>query len=229
MYNLYEVIDLKYNIKLVHQEHLQNEYYEFDFEKPSDFHFQEGQYGIFEITHKEIDDRKSRVFSIASSDDDSYIRIATKIPKFPSIYKQTLLSMKPGEEMSLTGPIGKFTLEDAYKAVYIAGGIGITPIRSILMSKKAKSRKHNDLLIYSELEKSYPYIKELEQISNLEIQCVADVLPTIKSIKEAAEKYHNDASYYVSGGPAFVKDISALLQESGVKSNNIKFDVFVGY
>ena len=229
MYNVYGVVNLKYNVKLVQRKQLLSDYYEFDFEKPEDFHFQEGQYGTFEMIHKEIDDRKFRVFSFASTDDEPMIKIATKIPNPATIYKQNLMTMELGEEMTMNAPIGKFTLETDKPAVFIAGGIGITPIRSILMSKEAKKSDRQDLLIYSELEKYYPYQEDLESLKHLKIVYVSDVIPTQNAIVAAASSNQNDAWYYISGSPVFVKEISKLLESIGIESSQIKFDVFTGY
>jgi len=220
---------VKYKIKLLHQEHLQNDYYVFDFEKPEGFQFEEGQYGTFEIVNKDINDKTFRVFSIASTAEESFIRIGTRIVDKPSVYKQELLKMHDGDELLMNAPMGKFTFEPDSKAVFIAGGIGITPIRSIILCDHYNNQKRKDLLIYSELDKCYPFMEELNKIANLEIKCASDIEPTQKLIVEAAIEYKNDAFYYISGSPGFVKGISASLNENGVNSDRIKFDVFAGY
>lgn len=220
---------MEYNIKLISKEHIENAYYEFDFEKPEGFTFLEGQFGKFELINKDIDDCKFRVFSIASTCDDTLIRIGTRITDTPSLYKKELLNMKLGEEVKLDAPIGKFTLEVDSKAVFIAGGIGITPIRSLLLSNQCRSHNYVDELIYSELEECYPYKEELEALENLDISYAADIEPTQKLIRDAAKNNKNNAFYYVSGSPGFVKGISGLLRENGVDSSKIKFDVFKGY
>lgn len=220
---------MKCNVKLMHQEHLQNDYYEFDFEKPKDFEFIEGQYGTFEIVNKDIDDRNFRVFSIASTNDENYIRIATRITDKPSVYKQELLKMHEGEEILMKAPIGKFTLEPDYKAVFIAGGIGITPIRSIILCSKYQQQNRKDYLIYSELDQCYPFKDELEAVDGLKIDYAADIEPTQRLVISAAKENQNDSYYYVSGSPGFVKGISSLLKDNGVEPDKIKFDVFAGY
>lgn len=218
-----------YKMSLVQRDHLENEYYCFDFKKPEGFVFDEGQFCRFEILDKEIEGRSFRVFSIASTNDESVVRIATRIADKCSSFKQELLTMPIGGLVSVTSPRGKFKLEEDYDAVFIAGGIGITPIRSILLSKERNNLKRNDLLIYSELEKCYPFSDELNTLADLEIQYAADIEPTQKLIIDSAKKFQNTVFYYISGSPGFVNGISGLLNENGIKQTQIRNDVFVGY
>ena len=217
------------NIKLISSRHLENEYFCFDFEKPKDFIFKEGQYCLFELNNKELIGRKIRAFSIASTSDESIVRIATRIVEKCSDYKVALKSMKTGEEISVSVPKGEFILETSTNGVFIAGGIGITPIRSMLLSKTRNNSMRKDVLIYSELEKCYPFKKELETLPNLTIHYAADVEPTQKLIISNALEFKNTVFYYVSGSPGFVNGISNLLMANGVQKDRIRYDSFIGY
>jgi len=218
-----------YKMNLIHSEHLANEYFCFDFQKPNGYVFKEGQFCLFEIINKNITGRTSRAFSIASTNDEQYIRVATRIVGKCSDYKEVLKTMAVGDEISMSEPKGKFCLEEDFDGVFIAGGIGITPIRSMLLSKERIQSKRNDVLIYSELEKCYPFKEELESLSYLEIQYAADIEPTQKLIIDNAKKYQNSVFYYVSGSPGFVNGIRSLLIEQGIQPDHIKNDLFVGY
>jgi len=216
-------------IKLISSKHLDNEYFCFDFEKPKDFLFKEGQYCLFELHNKDITGRKTRAFSIASTSDEAIVRIATRIVEKCSDYKIALKSMKKGDEISVSIPKGEFVLETSTNGVFIAGGIGITPIRSMLLSKSRNIPSRQDILIYSELEKCYPFKEELEILPNLVIQYAADIEPTQKLIISNAIKYKNTVFYYVSGSPGFVNGISKLLMDNGIKEERIRHDSFIGY
>lgn len=165
-------------IELIKRYRIKNDYYCFDFKKPINFSFIEGQYSIFGLIDKDIKGRNQRAFSIASTNEEPFIRFSTKIVDSPSDYKNILLQMSIGEQLFLTIPQGIFVLEEDYDGIFIAGGIGITPIRSILLSKKRNKNLRNDVLIYSELERCYPFTYELEKLSGLDIICTADVEPT---------------------------------------------------
>ncbi len=220
---------IKHRISLVQSNKLENEYYCFDFEKPAGFTFVEGQFCVFELLNNNIEGRNSRVFSIASCSGEDNIRFATRIVDTPSEFKQALLKMQAGEEMLMTTPKGKFVLEKDYDGVFIAGGIGITPIRSMLLSKARNTRKRDDTLIYSELVECYPFKDDLEKLPGLKIIYACDIEPTQKAITDCTKKYQNNVFYYLSGSPGFVKGITGLLKENGITSDYIKFDVFVGY
>ncbi|MFH0992981.1 MAG: FAD-dependent oxidoreductase [bacterium] len=218
-----------YEIVLIKCVHLEKEYYYFDFTKPEGFAFTEGQFGLFGILGREIEGRKLRAFSIVSTNGDPFIRVATRIVASPSDFKRCLLELNPGDRVSMKAPLGEFILDASRLAVFIAGGIGITPIRSMLFSNLRNVGRRNDVLIYSELEANYPFREELEKLSGLETLFAADIEPTQKVIIQTVEKRQNDAVYYLSGSPGFIRSITALLEAHGIQSESIRFDVFVGY
>ncbi len=218
-----------YKLKLLHSENLVKDYYLFDFTKPEGFTFVNGQFGVFGLIGEEVEGRKLRAFSIASTNEESFIRIATRILPAPSDFKQKLLDMKLGGEVSMNAPLGDFSLNEAYGAVFIAGGIGITPIRSMLLSKQRSQSSRNDTLIFSELDGNYPFKSEVEKLVDLDILYAADVEPTQSVIIQTALKHKNDVFYYLSGSPGFVNGIKALLEQNGIVKEQIKFDAFIGY
>lgn len=218
-----------YNVMLIDRERLDNEYYRFDFEKPEGYHFKEGQYAIFKLIDHDLEGKDFRIFSIAYTNEEPYIRIATRIPELHSDFKEVLLHMPVGNKINMSEPKGKFVLEPDCECVFIAGGIGITPIRSMILSQSLQEDGEKEELIYSELESCYPFKEELEHISGLNIDYCADIEPTQNTIRQAVKKYKNNVTYYISGSPGFVKGISGLLKENGVTDEHIKHDLFVGY
>jgi len=218
-----------YNVTLIDRKLLDNEYYRFDFEKPEGYHFKEGQYSIFKLIDRELEGKDFRIFSIASANEEPYIRIATRIPELHSDFKDVLLHMPIGDKINMSEPKGKFVLDPNCECVFIAGGIGITPIRSLILSQPKQEDVDQNTLIYSELESCYPFQDELEDIPGLNIDYCADIEPTQNAIKQTVKKNKNNVTYYISGSPGFVKGISGLLKENGVTDDHIKHDLFVGY
>ncbi len=218
-----------YEITLTKRMHLEKEYYAFDFTKPEGFVFTEGQFGLFGIVGREIEGKKLRAFSIASENGEPFIRVATRIVAVPSDFKCRLLELNPGDKVTMKAPLGEFVLDASRPAVFIAGGIGITPIRSMLLAKARNAGVGHDVLIYSELEANYPFHSELESLAGLEILYAADIEPTQKAILQTIDKRQNDAGYYLSGSPGFIRSITALLEAHGIQPDRIRFDVFVGY
>ncbi|MNJ47342.1 Benzoate 1,2-dioxygenase electron transfer component [compost metagenome] len=96
-----------------------------------DLTWKAGQYGLFSITHKSVKNG-TRPFSVSSAPAENAVRITTRIGEQPSEFKKALLELTPGMKITMRGPVGPFYLQDENPALFIAGGIGITPFRSIL-------------------------------------------------------------------------------------------------
>jgi len=219
----------KYVIAL-HRMEVDGDYYIFDFNVPDDFVFTEGQYGIFSFVDKSvINDKPFRAFSIASAINEKYIKIAMKIRKIPSNFKMLLRDLSPGEKMSVKAPYGDFIYEKDYHAVYIAGGIGITPIRSILKSIEYKGIQKQQTLVYAERLSEYPFKDEFNQMNNLDTHYTNTIDNTSKKIEEVVKLSHEDTYFYVSGGVSFINGIKDQIMKLGISEDKIKFDRFSGY
>jgi ferredoxin-NADP reductase len=218
----------KYNLILKSITNIGKDYYSFDFEKPFDISFISGQYGVFKFTDKEVTGKKFRVFSFASGLNEDTFKIATKIISSPSDFKAKMLELKKGEVMTVDGPMGSFILEESKKAVFIAGGIGITPIRSIIKYIEHINFCNDVQLIFSESESIYPYAIEFKQMSKIKKSCVSGIEETQNAISKAINIYGNEAVYYIAGSPGFVSGIKGQLIDSDIVLSNIKFDRFSG-
>src|SRR3989344_2970764 len=123
----------------------------FHFARPVDFKFKAGQtVDIILIDPPETDaEGNSRTFSIASAPSDPDIVIGTRLRD--TAFKRVLKNMEPGAEVMIDGPFGSFTLHNdlAKPAVFLAGGIGITPFRSILREAAAQKLPHRIFLFWS--------------------------------------------------------------------------------
>ena len=123
----------------------------FAFERPAGFEFTAGQYLTITLPDPLYTDEKgnSRTFSIASPPQDAgRLVIATRMTG--SALKRSLAEAPLGTPVSIFGPAGDFTLgPDPTPVVFIAGGIGITPFRSMLLDAAARGLPHRITLIYS--------------------------------------------------------------------------------
>src|SRR3989338_6724385 len=98
--------------------------------------FKAGQFLKYFLSHPESDQRGvSRYFTISSAPQEKTIMMTTKfVPGDGSSFKQALLKIAPGDHIEAEGPSGSFTYQDhLQEVVFVAGGIGITPFRAILM------------------------------------------------------------------------------------------------
>jgi glycine betaine catabolism B len=92
-----------------------------------------GQYAFFDIGGVHNDPKGPiRHFTISSSPTEDFIMITTRIRDTP--YKKRLSSLEEGTIVKVRGPQGKFVLHEDYSkpAVFLSGGIGVTPFRSMI-------------------------------------------------------------------------------------------------
>ncbi len=219
----------RFVIELINVNKIGEDYYVFDFKIPNNLSYKEGQYGVFMHVDKEIEGRKVRAFSIASSKEEEVFKIATKIIEVPSDFKYKMLELKIGDTMTYDGPMGSFILEEEYHSVFIAGGIGITPIRGIIKQIEKLNINKEVVLIYSEPRAIYPFKDEFDKLSFVEKHYKTNTKNTQEIIEKAANKYLNKAIYYVAGSPGFVGGVKEQLVNNGVSISQIKFDRFNGY
>ena len=125
----------------------------FTFEVEAPFTFDAGQTCDLTIRSPRYQDEKgsSRTFSIASPPAEApRITVATRLTG--SAFKRSLLEAPVGCEIELDGPSGSFGLHrnTAKPAVFFAGGIGITPFRSIVGDATIRRVPHRMTLFYLE-------------------------------------------------------------------------------
>src|SRR5919108_3681771 len=92
-----------------------------------------GQYAYFDIGGVRDDPKGPiRHFTIASSPTEDFLMISTRIRDTP--YKKRLSSLEKRVSVKVKGPEGRFVLHEDYSkpAVFLSGGIGVTPFRSMI-------------------------------------------------------------------------------------------------
>ncbi len=212
----------RYVLRLLQKEQ-QGIYYIFTFAKPVELQFHNGQYGVFLHVDKEMEGRKMRAFSFASSTHDDHLTIATFIPEEPSHFKKWMIALEPGDAMTVDGPMGTFTWDYSVPAVFIAGGIGITPIASIL----SEPLQNKATLIYTARNSNYLFTDNFNK-DDLTTFYENGRETAINRIEEIAKAQPNSL-YYVVGSSSFVTAVSTQLEELGIQPEYIKKDRFTGY
>jgi ferredoxin-NADP reductase len=204
-------------------------------EKP--LSWQPGQFIHYTVPHEHADDRgDERWFTISSAPFEKDVWITTRItPEKGSSFKQTLLSLKPGQAIETDSPDGDFTIDDPHKNhVFIAGGIGITPFRSIISQLHHDGEDINIELLYANRDaNNIPFKDELDAISrqheNFNITYFnADNKIDETAVRNSAAKL-NDPVYYVSGPEPMVEAFTEMLDNMGIEEIRMKFDYFPGY
>ncbi|WP_181348068.1 FAD-dependent oxidoreductase [Thalassobacillus sp. CUG 92003] len=207
--------------------------YTFLFEKVNDMTWKAGQHGLFTITHQKIKDH-TRPFTIASAPSENAVQITMKINDAPSEFKKTMLEFREGDTIKMAGPVGSFHLKENNPIILIAGGIGITPFRSILKQIEAEGiRQENPIhLLYNDSSESYVFREELEHIANnnsVSIDYIETRNQLLQEIDKHTSLHGNNGKYLIAGPKSMVKDTSAYLQTKKISKQNIKKDVLIGY
>ncbi len=221
---------------------------EFLFEKPKEFEFRAGQHmNVMLIDPPETDaEGNTRTFSLASAPSENYIAFATRMRD--TAFKRVLKNMAVDTKVHFGNPHGSFTLhnDSSKPAVFLIGGIGITPVFSIIKDATERKVPHSLYLLYSNRRPEdtafLPELQELEE-KNHHFKFVPTMTEPEKSSQKwigetgfigrpMIEKYLKDmqiAVYYLSGPPGMVGAMRKLLVEAGVNEDNIRTEEFSGY
>ncbi len=191
-----------------------------------------GQHAIFSFPNEKMIGGNWRVFSIASFPDEKVIKIGTVISEQPSVFKKKLISLIQGDKIRMFGPYGEMYLKPKMEQIVaVAGGIGITPFRSIVGDIALHKTEINLDLIYS--AENYTYKNEFEewqQENNLvKINYTNEPEETIEILQEKVKRFGNDAYYFISGSPKMIEEMRRELRSRLIKPSHIINDPFKGY
>ncbi len=236
------ILKLKEKIKLT------DDIYDFVFDKPNHFNFHPGQYMEWTLGHKLVDSRGNRrYFTLASSPTEDTIRIGIKFRQQVTSFKRALLEMKPASEIIASQLCGDFTLpkDQNTKLVFIAGGIGITPFRSMLKYLIDNNEKRDIVLLCS--NKFRDEIVYSDVFNQAENQLKIKIIYTLTDKSAVPSNWQGEVGriseqmiidqirdykkrlFYISGPHAMVEGFNGTLHKLGVKSSNIKSDYFPGF
>jgi ferredoxin-NADP reductase len=195
-----------------------------------------GQYFHYVLPHENADNRGTeRWFTNSAAPSEGYIQISSRIDtEHGSSFKRTLNDLEIGDSIDADGPEGSFTIDDFSKHyVFVAGGIGITPFRSILIEARNKKQPLKATLLYGNRTHDIPFEDELDDIAqhNPDIS-IKYVIEPERINAELVNQYSSDSSecmIYISGPEPMVKSLDKELKSVGVDEKIIKLDDFPGY
>jgi len=171
--------------------------------------------------------------------------VATRMTGSP--FKERLARTDIGTELEMNGPWGDFVLhKDSSKpAVFLIGGIGITPIRSMILSSIENQTGHSLHLFYSnrrpedvafqadfeKVKKDHPEFNFVETMTNSteSEQKWAGDTGYIDADMVKGSVGNTEAVFYVSGPPKMVKSMKKLADSIGVEDLMIRAEEFSGY
>ncbi len=210
--------------------------YSFSFEYHGLFDFNPGQYMEWTLPLRHSDSRGNRrYFTLSSSPTEHQLAFTVRIPKDSSHFKQALKSFQPNDKMLASHLGGSFLLpkNQQQKLAFVAGGIGVTPFRSMIKYLIDKRQERDVSLIYAaNKESEFAFTEIFAQAKNIGLK--TNYLLTARQplrapdITAAIPDYH-ERLFYLSGPYGFVKSARESLLGVGVSVKNIKSDYFPGY
>jgi ferredoxin-NADP reductase len=220
----------------------------FQFEKPKGFVCKAGQY--IDLTLLDSQPGSStgvtHTFSIASCPSEEEILVTTRMRN--TLFKQALSTLPIGSGARIEGPMGSFSLHNntARPAVFLAGGIGITPFLSMVSHATAEKLRHPIVLFYAnryledaafidalwKLERANPrfrFVPTLTRTANnnggwkgktgyISSEMLSTQIGTLRG-----------PIYYIAGPPTMVAATRRTLSEVGVDEDDIRTEEFAGY
>ena len=238
-----------YTTTLVAREEITDGTMAFHFEKPNGFAFKPGQAIDLIIAQPPAptDNQGARhTFSIVSASFENELVVATRMRD--SVFKRALKSLSIGAQVMIDGPFGSLGLHQDHTrpAVFIAGGIGITPFVSILRQAAKDQLPQRLILLYSNRRpEDAAFLAELQQleVDNPHFRLVATMTDMRASTRPWAghtelitgELVHSIVAelampiYYIVGPPGMVEAMWQTLSQAGIGDDDIRSEEFYGY
>lgn len=189
--------------------------------------------------------QSSRTLSLVSAPFEQELVVATRMRD--TAFKRALKALPEGASIRLSGPFGMFTLGDTGRpAVFIAGGIGITPFMSMLRQAAEERSPQALFLAYSNRrpeDSAFPDELQGLERRNKHFRLMATMIDMGKSAREwSGERDFVDADmlrrlvgdlaapiFYIVGPPAMVEAMQWTLDGVGIAKDRIHTEEFYGY
>lgn len=234
------------NVKLIKKEEVAIGTMAFHFEKPEGMEFRAGQFADYTLIDPPETDAEgnTRGFSLVQAPFEDDLVAATRMRD--TAFKRVLKDLPLGTEVKFDGPYGDFTLHktETTPAVFIIGGIGVTPVRSMIAQATHDQTAHKLLLLHSSRTPAdLPFLADFQKLASENpnftyLPVASDEAPEDwqgergRVDADMIKKYVGDLSapiYYLSGPEGMVKAIRQLLVELEVNEDNIRTEEFAGY
>ncbi len=220
----------------------------FHFEKPDGFTYKAGQFADYTLLDPPQTDAEgnTRGFSLSSAPFEPHLVATTRLRD--TAFKRVLKDLPIGSELELDAPYGSFTLHNnqSRPAVFLTGGIGVTPVRSIVLQAAHDHSLHTIVVFCSNRRpEDAAFLDELSGVTkqNDNITFVATMTEPEKSeqawdgeigyIDQDMLGRHlhelTEPIYYLCGPAGMVIAMRTLLNDAGVDDDDIRTEEFRGY
>jgi ferredoxin-NADP reductase len=237
-----------YTVTLMHRQDVAEGTMAFRFKKPAHFVFTPGQFMELTLVDPPETDAEGngRAFSIASAPHEDTLMVATRMRD--TAFKRVLRNMPLGATVQMEGPFGNFVLhaDPARPAVFLAGGIGITPFRSMIFHAATQKLPHRLFLFYSNRRpEDAPFLDELQTLQRDDPHYT--FVGTMTAPEKSSRPWKGETGFispamlskvlvnvsspilYVVGPPGMVTGLRKTLKDAGFNEQDIRTEEFMGY
>ena len=234
--------------RLISSEEINHNTFHFHFEKPPDFTYKAGQFVQVTLENPPETDASGNIrsLSLVSAPGEPDLQLAVRVRQ--SAFKRSLKALKPDDKIVIDGPFGSFVLheDNTRPAVFIIGGIGITPVVSIVRDVFRENLDYRMLLLYSNRTvKDAPFFQELAAYDRKYDSF--RLVPTFTGLNESGEAWSGETGqvdevmikryveeisrpvYYIVGSLEMVLNMTAVIRNMGVSAEQIVYEEFIGY
>ncbi len=210
------------------------------FRRPGSFSFLPGQF-VF-VTTGSGTDAMTKPLSLSSSPTDPWLEVTKGSTGHP--FSEALRGLKSGDEVTIKGPLGHFTFQGEFPRVaFIAGGIGITPLWSMIGNAIAMQSDTDITLLYSaKTEAEFLFREKMSDFEKARLP-----LRIVMTLTEPGPGWTGQAGrinrtlieqeipdwqeriFFVSGPPVMVNAMLAILREMGLPQDHIRYEDLTGY
>jgi len=228
-----------------------------DFAVETEYQGDWNQFNVWRYTST-VDETVNRAYSMANYPEEQGIimlnvRIASPPPRMPDVppgkMSSYMFNLKPGDEVTISGPFGEFFAKETRKEmIFIGGGAGMAPMRSHIFDQFRRLHTDRKVTFWygaRSLREAF-YIDDFNaiQAENKNFKwhlALSEPLPEDnwtgmkgfihQVLFDNYLKDHpapEDCEYYICGPPMMNSAIIKMLTDLGVEPENVLFDDFGG-
>jgi ferredoxin-NADP reductase len=209
-------------------------------ERPPGFTYLPGQYMF--ITLGEGEKSLTKHLTISSSPTESFLEVTKGMTGHP--FARALEALSPGDGFTIRGPFGTFTFDGEYdKVVFLSGGIGITPLRSMIRYATDKHLATSIVLLYScraseailfgnemkSMEQENPHLRTVVTLTRPDTDWAGLSGRIDRGLIEREVPDWNQRIFFISGPSAMVDSMFELVTSMGLPESQIRKEFFPGY
>lgn len=196
------------------------------FSRPAGYSFRAGQW--FRLFLQTAAGELAETFSHCAAPGDEWLEMTTRLTG--SAFKSALAALEPGAGVTISSSGGRLAIPpDARRVAFLVGGVGITPVHSMLRDAEQTGRTFDDAVLFyaNRNDRCAPFAEEFAELASIG-------LTTVLCFEHASESWHGERGFMtaetvrrhvdphdgrpflVAGPPVMVEAMERVLDELGV-------------